>query len=74
MNEQTSTSVGSLAGVILNGKSVTAALRWLDKCATRQATTPEEDETHALTLLGAWEAVRSIAASALTQRPTKKAK
>lgn len=74
MTEETSASVGSLAGNLLNGKTVVAALAWLNKCATGQATTPDEDREHALTLLGTWQAVRSIAASALTQAQSKKRK
>lgn len=67
MAEQTSVSVGSLAGGLLNGKALKAAEAWLHRCAAGQATTPEEDTTHALTLIGALSAVRSVAASALTQ-------
>lgn len=71
MHEQTSASIASIAGQILNGKALKAAEAWLNRCAAQQATTPEEDTTHALTLLGVLASVRSVAASALTQRPNK---
>lgn len=71
MNEQTSASVGSLAGGLLNGRALKAAELWLHNCAAGRATTPDDDTTHALTLIGALAAVRSVAASALTQRPAK---
>jgi hypothetical protein len=67
--EQTSRTIGSLAGQILNGRSLKAAEAWLSACAAGEATTPEEDATHALTLLGALTSMRAVAASALTQRP-----
>jgi hypothetical protein len=70
-NERTSQAVGTLAGGLLNGRALKAAEAWLHRCASGEATTPEEDTTHALTLIGAVAAVRSVAASALTQRPNK---
>jgi hypothetical protein len=71
MTEVTSTKVGTLAGKILNGKNLKAAEVFLQDLATNALTT-EDARGHALVLLGSIQAMRSLAASALTQRPAKK--
>jgi len=69
-SEETSLSVGSIAGQILNGKAVRDAEDWLVEVITNPLTT-ETARTHATALIGMLASARSVAASALTQRPDK---
>lgn len=67
-NERTSEPVASLAGRLLNGKSLRDAEAWLQGIVTTDTQATDEDRTNALALLGAITAMRTVAASALTQR------
>jgi hypothetical protein len=64
--ERTSSNVASIAGRLLNGRSLKEAEVWLQGII--ESSGVDNDRTHALTLLGALAGMRSIAASALTQR------
>lgn len=66
--EVTSKRIASLSAGILNGSRLAAAESWLARLAAGQATTTQEDQEHAVTLIGVLGTVRSIAGSALTQR------
>lgn len=65
--ERTSEPVASIAGRLLNGKSIAEAEAWLRNLAFTDALCDDTDRAHALALLGALAGMRSIAGSALTQ-------
>lgn len=67
-SERTSGNVASIAGRLLNGKSLHDAEAWLRDIVLTDDQVTDEERTHALTLLGAIAGMRSVAASALTQR------
>ncbi len=67
-NERTSETVASVAGRLLNGQSVKDATAWLEGLALRDSACDDNDRTQALALLGVLASMRTVAASALTQR------
>lgn len=70
--ERTSTSVASIAGRLLNGKSLKEAVTWLEGIALTDDAANDNDRAHALALLGAVASMRTLAGSALTQRTLSK--
>lgn len=66
--EVTSASVATQAAKLLNGKRFAAAEAWLMTVAEGYYA---DHQRHAKTLLDACAAMRSVAASALTQRPDR---
>lgn len=66
--ERTSSSVASIAGRLLNGTSLIQAEHWLRGIAMNDMSCDDHDKANALALLGALNAMRSLAGSVLTQR------
>ena len=66
--ERTSASVASLAGKLLAGKNIQEAEAWLESIVQTDDACDDNDRQHALVLLGALTAMRTLAGSALTQR------
>lgn len=66
--ERTSDTVASVAGRLLNGRSLKDAVVWLEGIALTDDAANDNDRAHALALLGAVASMRTLAGSALTQR------
>lgn len=66
--ERTSENVATIAGRLLNGTSLNEATSWLMSLTLVDSTADDRDRAHALVLLGALSSMRTLAASALSQR------
>jgi hypothetical protein len=66
--ERTSEPIASVAGRLLNGKSLLDAEAWLHGIVMTDDQVLDDERTHALTLIGAIAGMRRLAGSALTQR------
>lgn len=73
-NEQTSRSVGTTAGRLLNARRLRAAENWLSLVIGGKSVPKANASRYARLLLETvWE-MRRVAASALTQRPNRPSK